>query len=455
MLSKIKIKHLLLFALFLRLVFFLIYQPWSAEIEKSQVIAGDAVLYQILAKQILYHFSFAGNQMRTPGYPAFLAIIYFFVGFKPWLILLLQILMNCFSIYLIYKITQRVFNEVAAVTAAFILAIDPHQILICHFLYPDILFSTLLLITLYILIVALDKKNTYYFILIGILIGINIIIKPVMQYFPLAIIMFIIIWQKFSWKEKLIKSAVVFLFSILLILPWMYRNYEKFNHFSMCSISGLSLFYNSVPLTEATLTKQNFDSIGNQNLRILKQQYPNATRIPNSTLEMWEYATFENEDYYKKFSKEYLAEHRLPFMKATALGMVRMMINMGTQNFLEKLHIKNQVKWDYNQRYTLGLWQQVKLFFATKTITEIGLGVFILLFLSACYFLYFIGLIASLQQKKIISLLFIGTMFYFLLIYGILPVVRYKLPITMMYAPICGLGLSQILYYISTKRKTS
>jgi hypothetical protein len=46
-------------------------------------------------------------------------------------------------------------------------------------------------------------------------------------------------------------------------------------------------------------------------------------------------------------------------------------------------------------------------------------------------------------------------MFYFLLIYGILPVVRYKLPITMMYAPICGLGLSQILYYISTKRKTS
>ena len=133
--------------------------------------------------------------------------------------------------------------------------------------------------------------------------------------------------------------------------------------------------------------------------------------------------------------------------------MVRMMINMGTQNFLEKLHVKNQVKWNYNQRYTLGLWQQVKLFFTTKTITEIFLGVFILLFLSSCYFLYFIGIITSFKQRKIISLLFIGTMFYFLLIYGILPVVRYKLPITMMYAPICGLGLSQILYYISTKRK--
>lgn len=454
MLSKIKIKHLLFAAFFLRLVFFLIYQPWTAEVEKTQVIAGDAVLYQILAKQILYHFSFAGNEMRTPGYPAFLAIIYFFIGFKPWVVLLLQILMNCFSVYLIYKITHKIFLETAALIAALIVAIDPHQILICHFLYPDILFSTLLLITLYILIVALEIKSIYYFILIGILIGINIIIKPVMQYFPLAIAMFIFIWHKFLWKEKIIKSTLVLIFSVLLIVPWMYRNYEKFNHFSMCSISGLSLFYNSVPLTEATLTKQNFDSIGNQNLRILKQQYPNATHIPSSTLEMWEYATFENEDYYKNFSKEYLAEHRLPFMKATALGMVRMMINMGTQNFLEKLHVKNQVKWNYNQRYTLGLLQQIKLFFATKTTTEIFLGVFILLFLSACYFLYFIGLIASLKQRKIISLLFIGTMFYFLLIYGILPVVRYKLPITMMYAPICGLGLSQILYYISAKRKT-
>ena len=166
MLSKIKIKHLLFAAFFLRLVFFLIYHPWTAEVEKTQVIAGDAVLYQLLAKQILYHFSFAGNEMRTPGYPAFLAITYFFIGFKPWMILLLQILMNCFSVYLLYKITQKVFNETAAIVAAFILAIDPHQILICHFLYPDILFSTLLLITLYILIVALDKKNIYYFILI-------------------------------------------------------------------------------------------------------------------------------------------------------------------------------------------------------------------------------------------------------------------------------------------------
>ncbi|MBK8351042.1 MAG: glycosyltransferase family 39 protein [Saprospirales bacterium] len=453
MFSKIRIAHVVLLAFLLRIIFFVIHQPWISEIEKTQVIAGDAVLYQYLAKSIMDHFSFANNEMRTPGYPFFLSIIYFIVGFKPWIVILIQIILNSYCVFLIYKITSKAFNETAGLFAAFIIAIDPHQILICHFLYPDILFSTLFLLTIYFYILGLENKKSSYFILVGCLIGINIIIKPVLQYLPFALIIFLLIWCKFSWKEKAVKSILILFFSIIFTLPWMYRNYSKFNHFSMSSISGLSLFFNSVPLTEATLTHQNFDSIGNQNLRILQQQYPNATHIPDSTQEMWKYSTFENEDYYSKFASAYLSEHKLAFAKATSLGMVRMMINMGTQNFLEKLHVKNQNKWNYNQRYTLGLWQQAKLFFATKTITEILLGVFILLFLSACYLFYAIGILNCFQQRKIIALLFIGCMFYFLLIYGILPVVRYKLPITMMYAPISGLGISVFINYFQSRKK--
>lgn len=454
MFSKIRIIHIVLLALLLRFFFFFIHQPWIPEIENTQVIAGDALLYQYLTKNILHNFSFANNELRTPGYPFFLAIIYSIVGFKPWIVLIIQILLNVACVYLIYKITSKIFNKTAALIAALIIAIDPHQILICHFLYPDILFSTLFLITIYFYIVGLETQKTSYFILVGCLIGINCIIKPVLQYLPFALTLFLLIWCAFSWKKKVINSIIIISLSYLIMLPWMHRNYSKFNHFSMCSISGLSLFFNSVPLTEATLTKQNFDSIGNRNLRILIQQYPNATHIPTFTGEMWQHATFENEDYYKKFAKEYLSTHKVAFAKATSLGMVRMMINMGTQNFLEKLHVKNQHRWNYNQRYTLGLWQQFKLFFATKTTIEIALGVFVLLFLSVCYFFYFIGLIACLQQRKIIALLFIGCMFYFLLIYGILPVVRYKLPITMMYAPICGIGFTAFINYFSSKKST-
>ncbi len=452
MLSKIKIAPIVLLAFLLRLLFFIIHQPWNPAVESTQVIAGDALLYQYLAKNIMYQFSFADNQLRTPGYPFFLSMCYFIVGFKPWIVLLLQIILNCFSVYLIYKITANIFNQKAALLAAFILAIDPHQILICHFLYPDILFSLLFLLTIYFYIIGLENHQTRYFILVGCLIGINSIIKPVLQYLPFALIIFLLIWCKFSWKEKVIKSMAIWSFSILLMLPWMYRNYNKFNHFRMSSISGLSLFFNSVPLTEATLTKQNFDSIGNRNLRILQQQYPDATHIPTYTGEMWQHATFENEDYYTVFAKKYLSEHKMAFAKATTLGMVRMMINMGTQNFLEKMHVKNQNRWDYNQRYTLGLWQQFKLFFATKTKIEIALGVYILVFLSVCYLFYLFGLFVCLKERKIIALLLIGCMFYFLLIYGILPVVRYKLPITMMYAPICGLGFSFISNKIQNRK---
>ena len=90
MFSKIRIAHVVLLAFLLRIIFFVIHQPWISEIEKTQVIAGDAVLYQYLAKSIMDHFSFANNEMRTPGFPFFLSIIYFIVGFKPWIVKFLQ-----------------------------------------------------------------------------------------------------------------------------------------------------------------------------------------------------------------------------------------------------------------------------------------------------------------------------------------------------------------------------
>ena len=162
MFSKIRIAHVVLLAFLLRIIFFVIHQPWISEIEKTQVIAGDAVLYQYLAKSIMDHFSFANNEMRTPGFPFFLSIIYFIVGFKPWIVILIQIILNSYCVFLIYKITSKAFNETAGLFAAFIIAIDPHQILICHFLYPDILFSTFFIQQFYQIIV-LDRNHISVF----------------------------------------------------------------------------------------------------------------------------------------------------------------------------------------------------------------------------------------------------------------------------------------------------
>jgi 4-amino-4-deoxy-L-arabinose transferase-like glycosyltransferase len=453
MFSKIRIPHIVLLAFLLRILFFLIYKPWNGIIEKTLVLNGDAPLYHSLANCILQHFSFCNNELRSPGYPFFLAFFYFIVGVKPWFILLIQILLNVYCCYLLYEITKKIFSAKSAIFAALIIAIDPHQILICHYLFPDILFATLFLLTLKYYINGLYTQKRINFFIVGVLLGLNILIKPVLQYFPFALILFLLIWCNFNWKEKLINATIILCLSILIITPWMCRNYLMFNNYKLTSVSGFVMFFNNVPILEASLTHKNIDSIINQNLKELKQSNPQAYNLPNISSEMWKNPSFENEKYYSDFSKKYLSVHKMQIFKKTISGMFRMMINMGTQNFLERLHVPIQNKWNYNQRYSLSFLEQTKLFVSSKSGTELFLGFFILFYFAVCYLFYFVGVVICLRQRKLIALLFIGCMFYFLLIYGILPVVRYKLPITMMYAPICGLGISTIINYFSTKKK--
>lgn len=457
MFSKIRISHILWFAFLLRIIFFLVHQPWNPLVEKAQVLNGDAVGYHYLAHCIFQHFSFCDNTFRTPGYPAFLAFFYFLFGVKPWLVLLAQICLNVFSVYLLYQLTAKIFSHKAGMIAAFLLAIDLHQILFCHFLFADTLFATLFLLTFYFYVIGLQENRTLYFIYSAIFLGLNLLAKPVIQFYPLALVLFLLIWTKFSLKIRIKNALIILLVSYIFVLPWMLRNYNKFNHFSISSISGFNLFFYNVPLTETKISKQPFDSICNRNLRILKAQHPEARDLPNSTNEMWRNISFENNNLYNAFSKEYLSKHKLAYTKAHINGMLKLMLNLGTQNFLEKLHIETKGKWNYEQRYTLSFSQQALLFFKTKGWPEIILGFLIISLMLITYVGFLVGSLNMIFTRKalVFWLLFSGSIFYFLMIYGVLPIVRFKLPITILYLPISALGITKIIEYLSNKRLKS
>lgn len=447
MFSRIRITHVLLLAFVLRFLFFLVHQPWDAEVERTQVITGDAVQYHYLANCIVQHFSFCDNTFRTPGYPAFIAIVYFIFGEKPWLVLFLQILLNVFSVYLLYRLSEKLFNTKVALLAAFLMAVEPHQILFCHFLFADTLFATLFLLTFYFYVKGLLEKQTSYFILSAVFLGLNLLTKPVIQFYPFALVLFLLVWTKFSWQLRIKNALIVLLLSYLFVLPWMYRNYIGFNNFSICSISGNSMFFYNIPLTEAKATKVDKDTIINRNLRELVKEYPHAKYLPKESSQMWQNVTFENNEMYRAFANKYISSHKMIYFKAHCNGMLKLMINLGTQNFLDKLHVNSKNRWNDNQRYTLGIFQQFLLFVKTKSLIEILLGAIIILLFIISYGGFFIGSIDMMfkQKKTLIWLLFTGSIFYFLMIYGVLPIVRFKLPITMLYIPVSAFGIYNII----------
>ena len=123
------------------------------------------------------------------------------------------------------------------------------------------------------------------------------------------------------------------------------------------------MFFYNIPLTEAKATKVDKDTIINRNLRELVKEYPHAKYLPKESSQMWQNVTFENNEMYRAFANKYISSHKMIYFKAHCNGMLKLMINLGTQNFLDKLHVNSKNRWNDNQRYTLGIFQQFLLLF--------------------------------------------------------------------------------------------
>ena len=435
-----KLTAILLLALLLRLVFFFIYQPWNAGVEKTLVLNGDAVQYHYLAIAILNEFSFADNVFRTPVYPAFIAIIYGIFGIKPFVVLLFQIAISTWSVYFVYKIGELSFNRTVGLIAALVMTLDPHQITFASWLFSDTLFAFFFIVTIYYFIKGITNIDSKSILISAVVLGINILTKPVLQFFPVALILMCLVWKKVDLKSRVMFGLIYFLIPFLIALPWLLRNQIKYQHFAISSIVGFDKLVYSVPLTEHSLTHKSDGEIIDSFLTKIRTENPNLKNLPDSAARIWSNMSFEATDVYAKYADEYLKTHRVAYYKLHFIGMVKLMLNMGTQNMLDKLHVENK-KFTDEERYTNGIFHLAKKFLLTKSATEVMFGLFIIVFLLLCYLYGFIGVFYSVKNKEYLWLfLFGGSVLYFLLIYGKLPIVRFKLPITAMYSILSGYG---------------
>ena len=70
---------------------------------EKQILIFDSLQYHSLALSIRDHFSFANDAFRTPGYPAFLAIIYTIFGAHPFAGIFVNIFLNQVNNHFFYK----------------------------------------------------------------------------------------------------------------------------------------------------------------------------------------------------------------------------------------------------------------------------------------------------------------------------------------------------------------
>ncbi|MDP4125621.1 MAG: hypothetical protein Q8912_01570 [Bacillota bacterium] len=202
---------------------------------------SDFDYYQRLATQIALGGEW-GNTYTTVGYPIFLAPFYWLLGSSTWVAKTLNLVLSTLNNLLVLKILKKIRITEPLAKLVFVLYVFfPMNIYYNSLVASEILFTTLILLATYCYLC--DIK--YQYVLIGVLTGLNTMIKPFFPLFAFAVILSDLLSQKGFWK-CMRHGFIILLMAGVIIAPWLYRNYRYNGEFTYVSNNaGVVLYINN------------------------------------------------------------------------------------------------------------------------------------------------------------------------------------------------------------------
>jgi 4-amino-4-deoxy-L-arabinose transferase-like glycosyltransferase len=210
-------------------------------------IISDAGEYDSIGQSLAtgHGFTFAGqpDSYRTPGYPFFLGVVYSLFESSHLAVRVLQGLFDFASCLLLYLIGKRLFNERIALTSLAIFALLPTQLLYVSEIMTETIFTTFLLLSVWLACLYTRTQKPILPALIGFVIGYATLIRPAVLLLPLVFLLFFHSDAKHvQFRNLAVVLALMSVCAALVIVPWMWRNYVTFDHFALTSNAGENLW---------------------------------------------------------------------------------------------------------------------------------------------------------------------------------------------------------------------
>jgi len=180
------------------------------------------------------------SALVVPLFPLFLKVFgYGLLAQLVYIILFILILV------LVYKITLKLSSKKIAVIAIFLLSLEPSLFISSLSLSPELLFSFVLTLALYFGVCKPIKKIEINYLLLGILIGISVLIRPIALIMVICLIIFWLVnFYQTSQTVFLSLSVIASAFGLF----WSIRNLVIHGFFNVSSISSNNIFwYEGVP----------------------------------------------------------------------------------------------------------------------------------------------------------------------------------------------------------------
>lgn len=207
----------------------------------------DALYYDELAMKIA-----SGNLIQNeaffmgPLYPYLLGSIYFIFGHSLIIPRIFQMLLGLMTSYLAFILGRKIYGfNIIGYIAAFLITTYKPLIFFEQTLLMEVLVSFMILLSIYTLLLAAEKKCKPYFILAGIVLGLTVLTRGnlLLTAFPIAVWIFVCMKDKISSRQAII-SSIIFILSVFIgILPATLHNYIAEKDFVLItSNAGINLY---------------------------------------------------------------------------------------------------------------------------------------------------------------------------------------------------------------------
>lgn len=331
---------LLLVALCGVMLFFTVHSA-----DPSRIFMPDSASYINPAKALWYTGRLAIRPdrpdipeiTRTPGYPLFLASLFWIFGETYVPVILMQILLTLGTIAITYHMGVQLWGDRVAFIGAVLLALDASSLFSAQMVLSDTLFTFLccLAVSKGMDVFCEPNRTMVHLVAFSVLLAFATLVRPI-TYYSIIIVMIILttIWKLYGhqrWRRICVLLTIVLIPWVILIGGWQLRNYLLTGSLTFSTIQSRSLLFyraadviarrDGIPLEEAQRR------LGYQNYRELHPE----TRT-------WTEAQLHRR--WKDEGVKIIRDHPGLLLKGELLGIVRMLFGPGESGLLVYLGLE-------------------------------------------------------------------------------------------------------------------
>ena len=184
---------------------------------------------------------FIPEVIRTPGYPAFVAVIYRLFGEHTLPVAIAQAFVFVLICLIVFAIARRIAGERAATLAAVMTALFPPLPYYGALVLTEVWTTFVLGLAMLVCLRAIQRDRFGEFILAGVLFSVTTIVRPAFFLLPfgLAIAMPILVPSERSRGRRIGHWAAFALAAAITMVPWFTYNYVYLGRFTLSPAGGL------------------------------------------------------------------------------------------------------------------------------------------------------------------------------------------------------------------------